>query len=60
MKLTAGQSDNYSTVSTADTDFSLNFYGHIFIKNVCVKDYFLKHHVRVSSKWSKNIKASSE
>lgn len=58
--LTARQSNNYSRVSTADTGFSLNWYGHLFIKNVCLKYYFLTRHVRVSSMWTKNIKASSE
>lgn len=42
MELTARQSNNYSRVSTADTCFSLNWYGHLLIKNVCSKCYFFK------------------
>lgn len=29
MELTARQSNDYSTVSTADTGFSLNWFGHV-------------------------------
>lgn len=42
MKLTARQSNNYFIHSTVDTNFSLNCYAHILIKNGCMKVYFFK------------------
>lgn len=41
MKLTARQY-NYFIHSTLDTDFSLNCYTYLFIKNGCMKVYFFK------------------
>lgn len=42
MELAARQNNNYSTVSTANTGFSLNWHGRLLIKKWMFEELFFK------------------